>query len=78
MKHVLLLLGLVFCMGCETEQDNRQPSRELSEDSKYYTNAVETYTYEGCEYIVVGMPSRYTWGAHKGNCSNPIHNNINK
>jgi hypothetical protein len=31
------------------------------------------YVIDSCEYIVFYSGSS-TWGSHKGNCSNPIHN----
>ena len=31
------------------------------------------YVIDSCEYIVFYSGSS-TWGSHKGNCSNPVHN----
>ena len=31
------------------------------------------YVIDSCEYIVF-YSGNSTWGSHKGNCSNPIHN----
>ena len=50
--------------GFQTELDTLCPL--------YHTNT-EIYSYEGCEYIVVGH-GESRWGTHKGNCKNPIHN----
>jgi len=33
---------------------------------------IKECTYQGCEYIQVGLGTR-AWGSHKGNCKNPIH-----
>ena len=72
MKHILLILGMVYAVGC-SDPNEPSPTRELSEDSQRYSTHVTTYTYEGCQYIVVGY-GQDCWGSHKGNCNNPIHN----
>lgn len=37
-----------------------------------FTPRSNKYAPKGCEYIVVNSGSSQ-WGAHKGNCKNPIH-----
>ena len=64
------LLGMVL-ISCE-EKEEPEIVIELSKDSKNSTSNVDEYTYQGCEYIVVG-PINRRWGSHKGNCKNPIH-----
>ncbi len=46
---------------------------ELDTLSPLYHTHTQIYSYEGCEYIVVGF-GESRWGTHKGNCTNPIHN----
>lgn len=41
--------------------------------SKYARTDVTEYVYQGCDYIHVNSTTSSGWGAHKGNCSNPIH-----
>jgi hypothetical protein len=48
----------------------------LSKDSPYYNTDVDEYTYEGCDYIRIGS-IQHSWGSHKGNCKNPIHDTAN-
>ena len=55
---------LITLVSCEEQKSQKQPLTEL-------TNVTEI-TYQGCEYIRVGLGTR-TWGTHKGNCKNPIH-----
>lgn len=65
------LLGMVL-ISCD-EKKEKEIAEELSKDNKYHYRNVDEYTYQGCEYIVVG-PANRRWGSHKGNCKNPIHN----
>lgn len=80
MKHALLFISIFsLCVfsSCidEAEQAKAQQdyeSNELDNSSRYYHKRYQTYTLEGCEYIVVDSGSS-KWGSHKGNCKNPIH-----
>jgi hypothetical protein len=69
----LMLLGslLVSCKEQESETV-AEPPKELSKTTDNYYQRVAEFTYEGCEYIRVGF-GKSIWGAHKGNCKNPIH-----
>ena len=60
------LLGMVLMtlVSCEEQKSQKEIPTEL-------TNVTEI-TYQGCEYIKVGLGTR-AWGTHKGNCKNPIH-----
>jgi len=61
MKKLLILAAIVFS-GCDS-----------SEFTAVFTNAYSgTEIYDGCEYVYFSGGTS-TWGAHKGNCSNPIH-----
>lgn len=74
---IMACIGIssVLLTGCEKKRQattDATPNRnELNPASKYYDQQVEEYNYQGCQYIVVKTP--YSWGAHKGNCTNPIH-----
>lgn len=79
---LLILAALVIFMvtSCKPENyekyDLNSPSTssryELDSTSQYYDRDYRVYTLEGCEYILVGQ-GNFQWGAHKGNCKNPIH-----
>jgi len=82
-KIIMCLISLIGLTSCRWEL-NKQPEpntvsqpvkikqlgTSTEQDDRYY----EVYTLEGCEYIVVSPGnSHFTWGTHKGNCKNPIH-----
>ena len=78
---IAILLALSSCsidMGERKEPNTvSQPVeiRELGTSIERYDRYYQIYTLEGCEYIVVSPGnSHFTWGTHKGNCKNPIHN----
>ena len=60
----LLGMILITLVSCKEQKPQKETLTEL-------TNVTEI-TYQGCEYIRVGLGTR-TWGTHKGNCKNPIH-----
>ena len=60
----LLGMILITLVSCEEQKSQKEIPAEL-------TNVTEI-TYQGCEYIKVGLGTR-AWGTHKGNCKNPIH-----
>jgi nitrous oxide reductase accessory protein NosL len=68
----LVIFMLTSCDRASTQSIPQPQNNELSKDAKYYNLQVEEYTYEGCQYILVGV-GKSQWGSHKGNCSNPIH-----
>jgi len=48
--------------------------KQLGTSTEPYDRYYQIYTLEGCEYIVVSPGnSHFTWGTHKGNCKNRIH-----
>ena len=70
-----ITLGL-FLISCNQKPTKKLPEnpQELTKDpntDNHYLKVTE-YIYEGCEYIKVGY-GQSIWGAHKGNCTNPIH-----
>ena len=67
----MILISLVTC-GEQRSQTTVKPPKELTKNNdNNYLNVTE-FTYEGCEYIKVGI-GQYAWGSHKGNCKNQIH-----
>lgn len=70
------LLGMILMLlvSCEEQKSKTavEPPKELSKTADNYYQNVTEFTYEGCEYIKVGS-GQNAWGAHKGNCKNPIH-----
>jgi uncharacterized protein YxeA len=77
MKNILaVLVGLLVVIGCadSSKQKPNPHKMELDNTSKYLDQNYRVYTLEGCEYIVVSPGnSHFTWGTHKGNCKNTIH-----
>ena len=72
---VALGMGMKGCTN-ELEAQNKPPviSHELDSAADRFDLQYKVYTFEGCEYIVVAPGnSHFTWGSHKGNCKNPIH-----
>lgn len=72
---VFLLMVVMILASCnDTSKPDKLPSNELDSNSKYCNQRFEVYTLDGCEYIVVSPGnSHFTWGSHKGDCKNPIH-----
>jgi len=78
----VLLTGIIFMTAKEKDYKNTNGSHSANEEAKrayqienpekWYP--VHTYKHDGCEYVVFGYGSN-AWGGHKGNCSNPIHQN---
>lgn len=70
-----ILTTLFVLISCGEQPKTKQITQEpkvLSKSSENYYQKVTEYTYEGCEYIKVGIGNSI-WGSHKGNCKNPIH-----
>lgn len=86
MKQIFLIsiVGLLTLSSCSIGFEKKdepntvsQPVviKELGTSNGRYDRYYQIYTLEGCEYIVVSPGSSHlTWGTHKGNCKNPIHN----
>ena len=71
MKKIFLtlLLGLII-ISCETPNVDRKTTGSIYSRAGY---KIEEITYDGCQYIGFFHGSKTDWGAHKGNCNNPIH-----
>ena len=85
MKQILLIsaVGLLTLSSCSIGFEKKdepntvsQPIKikELGTSTEPFDRYYQIYTLEGCEYIVVAPGnSHLTWGTHKGNCKNKIH-----
>lgn len=82
MKQILLAITLLMSSCTWGIKNEPQPNtvsqpiqiKELGTSTEQYDRYYQIYTLEGCEYIVVSPGnSHFTWGTHKGNCNNPIH-----
>ena len=67
---IILLCIMTLLVGCTS----RTKDKEIN---VYNVDTLETeysiYIIDSCEYIIFYGGSS-TWGSHKGNCNNPIHN----
>jgi hypothetical protein len=59
----IVLISLNACNSSEAKVNKP----EAIEVTNY-----DIYTLDGCEYVRFGH-GNFSWGSHKGNCSNPIH-----
>jgi hypothetical protein len=51
---------------------NPSPEKKLNKPDVIEVTNYAIYTIDGCEYVKAGH-GNFSWGSHKGNCSNPIH-----
>jgi hypothetical protein len=80
---ILSMILMVVLSGCNFDMKKKpelntvsQPIeiKQLVTSTEPYDRYYQIYTLEGCEYIVVSPGSNHlTWGTHKGNCKNSIH-----
>ena len=81
-KIIVILFSIISC-GESNEEYNTKVKRKIDNiDSLIITNdngynelyylSCNQYVLENCQYIRAGN-SQYSWGSHKGNCTNPIH-----
>ena len=77
-KLIVVSLSLLSVTSCsEHSSGTKAPSQSrlvLDTTSLYYDQNYEVYNLDGCEYIKIGY-GKYSWGSHKGNCKNAIHQN---
>ena len=68
---IISMMIMTMMVGCY----GRQKQKEIgvyNVDTLSHSN-YSIYIIDSCEYIIFYGGSS-TWGSHKGNCSNPIHN----
>jgi len=59
-------IALISLNACNSSE-GKVNKPEVMEVTNY-----DIYTLDGCEYVRFGH-GNFSWGSHKGNCSNPIH-----
>lgn len=64
------IIMMMILWGCSS--DNNTDLRPMSELHWSYGHPVQVAKYDGCEYVFFPCGNS-SWGSHKGNCSNPIH-----
>ena len=67
-KIILIAFSGMILSSCELQPDGQAQPKT---DGNLVASATE-YTYDGCQYVRFGYGD-CAWGAHKGNCNNPIH-----
>ena len=79
MKRVIFRMAVVFMailltnctehveVSTSTSKPKNKPNELFLESTNYYID-IDEFTFDGCQYI-----RGHRWGAHKGNCNNPIH-----
>ena len=78
-KIITTSLILILLNACQSEQERQQSIKDtqstaLDSTSTDYRKQFTIYTLDSCQYVVVSpRNSNYTWGSHKGDCTNPIH-----
>ena len=77
MKYIIVLLISILLLSCQSEQQRQKSikdsqSTELDSNSTHYDKQFKIWTLDSCQYVVVGY-GNYSWGSHKGDCTNPIH-----
>ena len=76
---VLIVVLLASCSLEDNSSDIELFENEFTvqEITNLPQNNLSVFVYEGCEYIIYKVDkdanSSYGFMAHKGNCSNPIH-----
>jgi len=69
---IISLCIMTLMVGCTSREKHKEVS-VYNVDSLSNTD-YSIYIIDSCEYIIFYGGSS-TWGSHKGNCSNPIHEN---
>ena len=77
-KIITTSLILLLLNACQSEEERQQSvkanqSKILDSTSTDYRKQFRIYTLDSCQYIMVGVGNT-SWGSHKGDCTNPIHN----
>jgi hypothetical protein len=62
---------LTMMVGCAPADEKK--GVKVFDESQLNHLSYSIYVIDSCEYIIVHNGNA-TWGSHKGNCNNPIHN----
>ena len=68
---IISLAIMTMMVGCSERQKQKEVG-VYNVDTLSHIN-YSIYIIDSCEYVIFYGGSS-TWGSHKGNCSNPIHN----
>ena len=86
MKNIFIISLFILFSSCGNEQERKQSDEWvrnnwikkhkqnvaiMEEDTTIYNDAY-VYVFDGCQYVKFSSGLNI-WGAHKGNCNNPIH-----
>ena len=66
-RNIFLILFIIPVVLMSLNSCNPSPKEKVIEVTNY-----DIYTLDECEYVRFGH-GNFSWGSHKGNCSNPIH-----
>ena len=67
---IISMMIMTMMVGCSERQKQKEVG-VYNVDTLSHIN-YSIYIIDSCEYIIFYGGSS-TWGSHKGNCSNPIH-----
>ena len=68
---IISMMIMTMMVGCYGRQKQKEVG-VYNVDTLSHTN-YSIYIIDSCEYVIFYGGSS-TWGSHKGNCSNPMHN----
>lgn len=66
-RNIFLILFIIPVVLMSLNSCNPSPKEKVIEVTNY-----DIYTLDECEYVRFEH-GNFSWGSHKGNCSNPIH-----
>ena len=71
-RNIFLILFITPVVLISLNSCNPSPEDKLNKPNVIEVTNYGIYTLDGCEYVKFGH-GNFSWGSHKGNCSNPIH-----
>lgn len=71
-RNIFLILFITAVVLMSLNSCNPSPEDKLNKPNVIEVTNYGIYTLDGCEYVKFGH-GNFSWGSHKGNCSNSIH-----
>ena len=71
-RNIFLILFIIPVVLISLNSCDPSPEDKLNKPNVIEVTNYGIYTLDGCEYVKFGH-GNFSWGSHKGNCSNPIH-----
>ena len=71
-RNIFLILFITPVVLISLNSCNPSPEDKLNKPNVIEVTNYDIYTLDECEYVRFGH-GNFSWGSHKGNCSNPIH-----